>query len=60
MALLPEYGIGTLADITRLEGEMTLEQRLPERSILDVFICSAARQPDRAALTMLMSGAPDV
>ena len=59
MALLPEYGIGTLADITRLEGEMTLEQRLPERSILDVFIGSAARQPDRAALTMLMTGAPD-
>ena len=30
MAQLPQYGVGTLADIARLEGEMTLEQRLPE------------------------------
>src|SRR5262245_38469492 len=59
MALLPEYGVGNLADIARLESEMTLEQRLPERSILDVFVDSAARQPDRTALTMIMTGAPD-
>ena len=38
---------------------MPLEQRLPERSVLDVFIHSAARQPERMALTMLMTGAPD-
>jgi fatty-acyl-CoA synthase len=59
MALLPEYGVGTLADIARLESEMTLDERLPERSILDVFVGSAARQPDHTALTMLMTGAPD-
>jgi fatty-acyl-CoA synthase len=59
MALLPEYDVGSLADIARLEGEMTLEQRLPERSVFDVFVGSSARQPDRTALTMLMTGAPD-
>jgi fatty-acyl-CoA synthase len=59
MALLPEYGVGTLADIARVESEMTLEERLPERSILDVFVDSAARRPDHTALTMLMTGAPD-
>jgi fatty-acyl-CoA synthase len=38
---------------------MTLEQRLPERSVLDVFIGAAACQPERTAITMLMSGAAD-
>jgi fatty-acyl-CoA synthase len=45
--------------LARFEAAMTLEQRLPERSILDVFIANAARQPERSALTMLMTGAPD-
>ena len=49
----------TPADIARFEAEMTLDQRLPERSVLDVFIAGAAREPDRTALTMLMTGAPD-
>ncbi len=38
---------------------MPLEQRLPERSILDVFIAQAKVQPDHTAITMIMSGAPD-
>lgn len=38
---------------------MLLEQRLPERSILDVFISAAARWPERSALVQLMTGAPD-
>ncbi len=59
MALLPEYDVGSLADIARVENEMTLEQRLPERSVFDVFVGTSARQPDRTALTMLMTGAPD-
>jgi len=59
MALLPGIGIRNLDDLARFEAEMTLEERLPERSILDVFIAGAARRPDRAALTMLMTGAPD-
>lgn len=59
MALLPEIGIRNLDDMARVETEMTLDERLPERSVLDVFIAAAARQPDRTALTMLMTGTPD-
>jgi fatty-acyl-CoA synthase len=59
MALLSQHGIGSRDDIARFEADLTLQQRLPERSILDVFIGSAARQPERNALTMLMTGAPD-
>ena len=59
MALLPEIGIRDRHDLARFEAEKTLAERLPERSILDVFEGTAARLPDRTALTMLMSGAPD-
>ena len=59
MALLPETSISSRDDLARFEAEMPLEQRLFERSILDVFVGTAARQPDRTALTMLMTGAPD-
>jgi fatty-acyl-CoA synthase len=59
MPVLSDIEISSLADVARLEAEMTLEQRLPERSVLDVFTTSAAQQPDRIALTMLMTGAPD-
>jgi fatty-acyl-CoA synthase len=59
LAILSNEPIRSLEDISRFEGAMTLEQRLPERSVLDVFINAAAQQPDRTAITMLMSGAPD-
>jgi len=59
MALLPESPIRTPDDLARFESAMPLDQRLLERSILDVFIAGAARWPDRTALTMLMTGAPD-
>jgi fatty-acyl-CoA synthase len=59
MALLSQHGVGSADDIVRFESEMPLAQRLPERSVLDVFIGGAQRQPDRTALTMLMTGAPD-
>lgn len=59
MALLNDRPIRDLDTLAQFEQEMTLEQRLPERSILDVFIGAAARQPERAAITMLMSGAAD-
>jgi fatty-acyl-CoA synthase len=59
MAILSKISVGSRADIARIEAEMTLEQRLPERSVLDVFIAAAERDPDRSALTMLMTGAPD-
>jgi fatty-acyl-CoA synthase len=59
MAVLPEVGIRSRDDLARFEKEMTLEQRLPERSVFDVFVGGARRQPDRTALTLLMTGAPD-
>ena len=59
MAFLTDLVIRNRDDLARFEAEMTLEQRLPERSILDVFIAAAARHPERTALTMLMTGAPD-
>jgi fatty-acyl-CoA synthase len=59
MAHLTPTAVRTRDDLLRFEAEMTLEERLPERSVLDVFIASAARQPDRTALTMLVTGAPD-
>ena len=59
MPVLPEFGIRNPDDLARFEAAMTLAERLPERSILDVFIGAAARQPERTALTQLMTGAPD-
>ena len=59
MAFLPQHSIRDRGDIARFEAEMPLEQRLPERSILDVFEGTAARLPERTALTMLMTGAAD-
>jgi fatty-acyl-CoA synthase len=59
MAVLSKINVCSRADIARIEAELTLAQRLPERSVLDVFIAAAQRDPDRAALTMLMTGAPD-
>jgi fatty-acyl-CoA synthase len=59
VATFNDTPIRSREDLARFEAEMTLEQRLPERSVLDVFIASAARQPEHTALTMLMTGAPD-
>jgi fatty-acyl-CoA synthase len=59
MAKLPERAIHDRADLARFEAEMPLEERLPERSVMDVFIGAAARHPDSIALTMLKTGAPD-
>jgi fatty-acyl-CoA synthase len=59
MPVLSDIEVCTRADVVRLEAEMTLEERLPERSVLDVFIAAAERDPERTALTMLMTGAAD-
>ena len=59
MARLADYPIRTREDIARFETEMTLAERLPERSVLDVFIGSAARDPAHTAITVLMNGALD-
>ncbi|WP_271952820.1 AMP-binding protein [Ruegeria faecimaris] len=59
MVNLGTQPIRTQSDISEFEEEMTLEERLPEQSILDVFINSADRDPDATALTMLMTGTED-
>ena len=59
MARLSDRPIRTRDDILRFEAQMPLAERLPERSVLDVFIAQARQQPDATALTMLMTGAPD-
>ena len=59
MADLQSGTIRTRDDLERFESEMTLDQRLPERSILDVFKASAAQYPTSTAITMLMTGAKD-
>ena len=43
----------------RFENEKTLAQRYDARSVYDVFAKSAARNPDRTALTMVMTGEDD-
>jgi fatty-acyl-CoA synthase len=59
MSILDDRPIIDRGTLAQFEAAMTLEQRSPERSVLDVFIGAAARQPERTAITMLMSGAPD-
>jgi fatty-acyl-CoA synthase len=59
VALLNDHPIRTLSELQQFEAAMPLDQRLPERSVLDVFIAAAERQPERTAITMLMTGAPD-
>jgi fatty-acyl-CoA synthase len=59
MAILNDQPILDRESLAQFEAAMTLDQRLPERSVLDVFIGAAAHQPERTAITMLMSGAPD-
>jgi fatty-acyl-CoA synthase len=59
MAHLPTAAVKDLADLERFEAELTLSERLPERSVLDVFMGTAERLPDRVALTQLVTGAPD-
>ncbi|MEP7300020.1 MAG: AMP-binding protein [Caldimonas sp.] len=59
MVQLADRPIRTRDDLARFEAGMTLAERLPERSVLDVFIGSAARDPERTAITMLTSGAAD-
>ncbi len=41
MAVLSKIEVRSRADVLRIEAEMTLAQRLPERSVLDVFIGAA-------------------
>jgi len=59
MPLFSEYPVATLNDVVKFETEKTLAQRYDARSVYDIFAKSAARHPDRTALTMLMTGADD-
>ena len=59
MANLGSEPIKTQGDVRKFEAEMSLDARLPEQSILDVFANSAERDSDATALTMLMTGAED-
>ena len=59
MTVFSNKAICTQEDLKLFETELTLDQRLPERSILDVFIASAAKHPTSTAITMLMTGAED-
>ena len=59
---MPHFNAAPLIDrddLRPFEAEMSLAQRLPERSVLEVFIGTAERRPDATAITMLMLGAPD-
>jgi fatty-acyl-CoA synthase len=59
MLALPNDPIRTPDDVARFEADIPLEQRLPGKSIFDVFIAAAQRDPKANALTMVMTGAPD-
>ena len=59
MANLGNELIRDANDLKRFEAEVSLEKRLPERSILDVFIASANHRPEDIAITMLMTSAED-
>jgi fatty-acyl-CoA synthase len=59
MPLFSDYPVATLKDVIKFESEKTLEQRYDARSVYDIFAKSAAKYPDRTALTMLMTGADD-
>ncbi|WP_108861413.1 AMP-binding protein [Ruegeria sp. Alg231-54] len=59
MAELGAFQIRSESDVRNCEAEMSLNERLPETSILDVFVNSAALTPVATAITMLMTGAPD-
>ena len=59
MAHLGSTPIRSADDLNRFEAKMTLAERLPERSILDVFAASAEQHPEATAITMLMSGAEE-
>lgn len=59
MPVLNATPLLTREDLLRFEAAMPLEQRLPERCVLDVLVGTAQRLPDTTAITQLMTGAPD-
>ena len=53
-----EQPLKTLDDVVRFEAALPIEQRMPGKSVYDVFVSGAERYGKRTALTMVMSGAP--
>ena len=59
MANFAKEPIRNCSDLKEFESEMSLNQRLPEQGILDIFKTSGELYPTSNALTMLMTGAED-
>ncbi len=59
MSVFSPSPLRTPEDIARFEAEFPFQQRLVARSVYDLFAASAARHPDRVAITMIMTGAAD-
>ena len=59
MSIFNDMSIRTREDLEQFEAAMSLDQRLPEHSILDVFRASAAQYSSATAITMLMTGSED-
>ena len=59
MPAFSDYPIANLADVIRFENEKPFAERYDARSVYDVFMKSAARNPDHTALTMVMTGEDD-
>jgi fatty-acyl-CoA synthase len=51
-----EHPLSSLADVERFETAVPLLERIPERSVYDVLLRTAAQHGDRTALTMVMTG----
>ncbi|MBK6854270.1 MAG: AMP-binding protein [Burkholderiales bacterium] len=58
-ALMPISPMRNQADIDAYVAQAPLADRLPGRSVYDVFEASAKRDPSRNAITMVMTAAPD-
>jgi fatty-acyl-CoA synthase len=54
-----DYPIANLQDVIRFENEKPFVERYDARSVYDVFVKSAERNPDGTALTMVMTGEDD-
>ena len=59
MSIFNDMSIRTREDLEQFEAAMSLDQRLPEHSILDVFRASAAQYSSATAITILMTGSED-
>jgi fatty-acyl-CoA synthase len=59
MASFTDTPLRSLQDIERFEQALPFAQRLPARSVYEVFEASARQYPERNALTLVMTGEDD-